>query len=573
MKAHLQKLLQQSLQTLVATGILKQLPEHIRLDHAKDKTQGDFATNIAMVLSKQAQLAPRVLAQHIVDNLAHSAQIDKVEVAGAGFINFFLCSDATVQIIPQILKARDQYGHSNVGKGRRVLLEFVSANPTGPLHVGHGRGAAYGASVANILRAVGFVVDCEYYVNDAGRQMDILATSVYLRYVGVDKNQFPDNGYQGDYIFEIATQIPLKIGDVAKIDLFPNVRPDAKHGGDKEQHIDDLIAHCKTALGVQYRAILTLAIDQILGGIKHDLKAFGVTYQRWFSEQSLVDSQLSQNTIVQLQTSGHIYSKDGALWFKTTEFGDDLDRVVVRENGLPTYFASDIAYHLDKLNRGYDQLINIWGADHHGYIARVKASIQALGKDPAKLTIILVQFAHLFRGAEKIPMSTRSGSFVTLEALYREVGVDSARFFYILRKADQHLDFDLELAQEQSRNNPVFYVQYAHARICSVLNKDEAQTSDSPDLARLSHPLERALIKRLGQYTSLVESAALSHAPHLIAYYLRDLSADLHSYYVACDFLIEDQTLQATRLTLIKAVAQILSNGLGLLGVSSPEEM
>ncbi|AYQ57718.1 Arginine--tRNA ligase [Bathymodiolus thermophilus thioautotrophic gill symbiont] len=565
MKQELQTLLKQALTVLVDKGVLESVPEAVRLDHSKDKTQGDFASNIAMVLSKQAQCTPRVLAEQIKANFPDTSAVDKIEIAGPGFINFFMSQGSNASVVNRIIEQGADYGLSNVGEGQRVLLEFVSANPTGPLHVGHGRGAAYGASVANLLRAIGFAVDNEYYVNDAGRQMDILATSVYLRYVETDK--FPDNGYQGDYIFDIAK----KIRGVEKKDIFAGVCQDEKEGGDKEKHIDGLIANCKSQLGGDYKKIFDLAINDILSGIKTDLAEFGVEYQQWFCEQSLVDSGLSEKTVKKLQDSGQIYEKAGALWFKTTDFGDDLDRVVVRDNGMHTYFASDIAYHLEKFERGYDKIINIWGADHHGYIARVKASIKALNHNPDKLEILLVQFAHLYRDGVKIPMSTRSGSFVTLKELCEEVGNDAARFFYILRKSEQSMDFDLNLAKSKSNENPVFYVQYAHARICSVM--DKAQDSGQADLALLNDKYEQTLIKQLSRYADTIKNAALNYEPHVVAYYLRDLASDFHSYYNNCDFLIEDKNLQASRLQLIQATKQVLANGLGLLGVSAPDKM
>ncbi|KAA0443939.1 MAG: arginine--tRNA ligase [Candidatus Thioglobus sp.] len=567
MKKQLQNLLKRALDELIEQGSdgADLAAGEIRIDHSKDKAQGDFATNIAMVLAKRAGLAPRELASLIVAKLADADYLEKAEIAGPGFINFFMSQDANATVVQRIIDEGKAYGCDSVGAGQRVLLEFVSANPTGPLHVGHGRGAAYGASVANLLRAVGFVVDCEYYVNDAGRQMDILATSVYLRYVETDK--FPDNGYKGEYIFAIAGQIK----GVKKADIFANVRADEKDGGDKEAHIDDLIKNCKEALGSDYQAIFGLAIDNILNGIKADLSVFGVKYQQWFSEQSLIDSGLSKTTVEKLQTSKNIYEKDGALWFKTTDFGDEKDRVVVRDNGLPTYFASDIAYHRQKFERGYDKIINIWGADHHGYIARVKASIKALGFDENKLEILLVQFAHLYRGKVKMPMSTRSGSFVTLKELCAEIGEDAARFFYILRKSEQHMDFDLQLAQSKTHENPVFYIQYAHARICSVLAKEDGAAK--ADLSLLNNDYEQALIKQLNRYKGSVQSAALGYEPHILAYYLRDLAADFHSYYNNCDFLIKDKNLQNSRLTLIKATAQIIKNGLGLLGVTAADKM
>ena len=566
MKEQIQTLLTQSLEALVVNGVLTEVPDNIRIDHSKDKTQGDFASNIAMMLSKQAKCSPRDLAQQIIGNLPSSAEVDKVEIAGPGFINFFMSQGSNASVVNQIIDQAGTFGLSNIGAKQRILLEFVSANPTGPLHVGHGRGAAYGATVANLLRAVGFEVDNEYYVNDAGRQMDILATSVYLRYVETDK--FPDNGYKGDYIFDIAKQI----NGIDKLDIFAEVHADEKDGGDKEKHIDDLIANCKAQLGNAYKTIFDLAIQKILGGIKVDLSEFGVEYQQWFSEQSLVDSGLSKTTVEALQASGHIYEKDGALWFKTTEFGDDLDRVVVRDNGIHTYFASDIAYHLEKFERGYDKIINIWGSDHHGYIARVKASIKALGFDESKLEILLVQFANLYRGGKKVAMSTRSGSFVTLRELRKEVGNDAARFFYILRKSEQHMDFDLDLAKSKTNENPVFYIQYAHARICSVLKQD-AGDATTIDLSLLNNEAESTLIKQLNRYKDVVQSSALNYEPHVLAYYLRELAGDFHSYYNNSEFLVEDTTLRNSRLLLISAVKQVISNGLNLLSVNAPDSM
>ncbi len=568
MKEQLQQLIKQGLESLIADGILESVPENIRIDHSKDKAQGDFATNVAMVLSKQAKCAPKVLAEKIVDKLSSASEIEKIEIAGPGFINFFMSQDSNTKVLDSIIEQADKFGLSDFGAGQRVLLEFVSANPTGPLHVGHGRGAAYGATVSNLLRAVGFEVDNEYYVNDAGRQMDILATSVYLRYI--ETNTFPDNGYKGDYIFDIAKQVK----DVAKLDIFSGVCKDEKDGGDKEQHIDELIANCKEQLAGDYKKIFDLAINNILSGIKQDLAEFGVVYEKWFSEQSLVDSGLSQTTVESLQNSGHIYEKEGALWFKTTDFGDDLDRVVVRDNGMHTYFASDIAYHLEKFERGYDKVINIWGADHHGYIARVKASIKALGHNPDKLEILLVQFANLFRGGEKVAMSTRSGSFVTLEELRNEVGNDAARFFYVLRRSEQHMDFDLDLAKSKTNENPVFYIQYAHARICSVLKQAEQKFSTvEADASLLNSDSELLLIKELNRYKDILQTSAVNYEPHVLAYYLRDLAGSFHSYYNNSEFLVEQDTLRSSRLLLISAVKQVLSNGLKLLGVSAPESM
>lgn len=566
MKEQLQELLKHSLDLLVADGVLPASTDVIRIDHSKDKSQGDFATNIAMVLSKQARCSPKVLAEKIVAKIENSEHVKQVQIAGPGFINFFMSQDSNTKVVEQILDQTNNFGLSKFGDGQKVLLEFVSANPTGPLHVGHGRGAAYGATVSNLLQAIGFKVDNEYYVNDAGRQMDILATSVYLRYIETDK--FPDNGYKGDYIFDIAK----KISDVEKLDIFSGVYADEKDGGDKEKHIDDLIANCKKALDSDYKKVFDLSINSILSGIKDDLAEFGVEYQQWFSEQSLVDSGLSQTTVKSLQESGNIYEKDGALWFKTTDFGDEKDRVVVRDNGVHTYFASDIAYHLEKFERGYDKIINIWGADHHGYIARVKASVTALGHKADKLEILLVQFANLYRGGEKVAMSTRSGSFVTLEELRNEVGNDAARFFYILRKSEQHMDFDLDLAKSKTNENPVFYIQYAYARICSVI-KQASDNTAGVDLSLLDNDNEALLIKELNRYKDVLHASAINYEPHVLAYYLRELAGVFHSYYNSSEFLVEDIKLRNSRLMLITAVKQVIANGLNLLGVSAPESM
>jgi arginyl-tRNA synthetase len=582
MKEQLQQLLIVSLEALLAEGVIAEIPAQIRLDHTKDKTHGDYATNIALILAKQAKCAPKVLAEKIIAKIGDSSLVNKTEIAGPGFINFFLSEASNSAVVTDILASAEDYGLSNVGEGKRVLLEFVSANPTGPLHVGHGRSAAYGATVANLMRAVGFAVDNEYYVNDAGRQMDILTVSIFLRYLEVfgEDLRFPDNGYQGEYIKDIAKSVVAEHGERWRKnadELFEDICKDEAEGGDKEAHIDAIIKRSKRLLGEGYQAVFRVGINSILGGIKDDLAEFGVDYQQWFSEQSLIDDGLAKSTTETLQETGHIYEKDGALWFKTTDYGDEKDRVVVRENGIHTYFASDIAYHLEKFDRGYDKVINIWGADHHGYIARVKASIAALNHDPEKLEILLVQFANLYRGGKKVQMSTRSGSFVTLEELRNEVGNDAARFFYVLRKSEQHMDFDLDLAKSKTNENPVFYIQYAHARICSVFRqageKGVTVNSSDADLSLLIEGSEKALLKELNRYKSVIESSALQYEPHQLAYYLRELATNFHSYYNACPFLVDDDALTQARLALIKACKQVLVNGLSLLGVGAPESM
>ena len=582
MKDQLQDLLKKCIQDLIDEGLLNEMPSKIRLDHTKDKSHGDYATNIALMLAKQAKTSPLELAKIIVNQLEDASFIKKTEIAGPGFINFFLSDASSTSIVSEIIELGEMYGKSEIGKGQSILLEYVSANPTGPLHVGHGRGAAYGATVSNLLRNIGFKVDNEYYVNDAGRQMDILTVSIFLRYLSLcgEQIRFPDNGYQGQYINDIADSIVVESGESFKQSadiVFENICKDGIEGGDKESHIDELIVRAKDLLGDNFQTIFQVGIESILGGIKDDLADFGVRFEKWFSEQSLIDSGLSESCITRLKDSGHIYKKDGALWFKTTNYGDEKDRVVVRDNGNHTYFASDIAYHLEKLERGYDKIINVWGADHHGYIPRVKASIEALGHKPNKLEILLVQFANLYRGGQKVQMSTRSGSFVTLEDLRKEVGNDAARFFYILRKSEQHMDFDLDLAKSKTNENPVFYIQYAHARICSVFRQANEKGFESnledANLSLLTEEVEKNILRELSRYKSVIESAAIQYEPHQLAYYLRDLATQFHSYYNACTFILEDQDLTQARLSLIHAAKQILRNGLSILGVGAPESM
>jgi len=582
MKDQLQDLLKKCIQDLINEGLINEMPPKVRLDHTKDKSHGDYATNIALMLAKQAKTSPLELAKIIVNQLEDASFIKKTEIAGPGFINFFLSDASSTSIVSEIIELGEMYGKSEIGKGQSILLEYVSANPTGPLHVGHGRGAAYGATVSNLLRNIGFKVDNEYYVNDAGRQMDILTVSIFLRYLSLcgEQIRFPDNGYQGQYINDIADSIVVESGESFKQSadiVFENICKDGIKGGDKESHIDELIVRAKDLLGDNFQTIFQVGIESILGGIKDDLADFGVRFEKWFSEQSLIDSGLSESCITRLKDSGHIYKKDGALWFKTTNYGDEKDRVVVRDNGNHTYFASDIAYHLEKLERGYDKIINVWGADHHGYIPRVKASIGALGHKPDKLEILLVQFANLYRGGQKVQMSTRSGSFVTLEDLRKEVGNDAARFFYILRKSEQHMDFDLDLAKSKTNENPVFYIQYAHARICSVFRQANEKGFESnledANLSLLTEEVEKNILRELSRYKSVIESAAIQYEPHQLAYYLRDLATQFHSYYNACTFILEDQDLTQARLSLIHAAKQILRNGLSILGVGAPESM
>ena len=585
MKDIVAALIDQALNTLRSTADWPaDLQPTIQIERCKDKSHGDLACNVAMMLAKPLRSNPRAIAQQIVDALPASEDVVKVEIAGPGFINFFMNEAANFKVIRDILSQGEHYGRG-APKKSRVQVEFVSANPTGPLHVGHGRGAAYGASVADMLEAAGYTVEREYYVNDAGRQMDILGTSVWLRYLQAcgESLTFPSNGYQGDYIADYGRELLAEHGEIMRRpvdEVFDGVCDDAPAGGDKEKHIDDLINRAKTLLGDDYQIAFDKGLNAILGDIREDLAEFGVHYQQWFSERSLTTEpdQVSR-AIERLQDNGFIEERDGALWFLSTRFGDDKDRVVRRDNGQTTYFASDIAYHLNKFERGFDRVINIWGADHHGYIARVKAALQALEIDPERLVVRLVQFVSLFRGEEQVQMSTRSGSFVTLRELRDDVGNDAARFFYIMRKADQATDFDLELAKSESKDNPVYYIQYAHARVSSILRKlteagDQWQAENGlANLALLNQNVERDLLVQLTRYPEVLANSAEQFEPHTLAHYLRELAGDFHSYYNAHKMLGEDATLRDARLALSVAVRQVLRNGLQLLGVSAPEEM
>ena len=587
MKNHIHHLLNQAIAGLKGGGRLAEdLEVNIEVERARQKGHGDFASNVAMTLARSAGKSPRHLAEIIIQALPASEFIERTEIAGPGFINFYLAPMATQRVLSEILSRKESYGTSKLGEGKRVQIEFVSANPTGPLHVGHGRGAAYGATVANLLEAVGFDVHREYYVNDAGRQMDILAASVWLRYLDLcgETITFPVNGYKGDYIWDIGATLHREHGDRFRHSaetVFAGLPADeGEANGDKEKHIDGLIERAKSLLGEEdYRLVHRQGLNEILANIHRDLEEFGVTYDDWFSEHKLVESGAVASAIERLRHSGHVYEKEGALWFRSTDFGDEKDRVVVRDNGQHTYFAADIAYHMDKLERGFERVIDVWGADHHGYVPRVKAALAAIDDDPSKLDVLLVQFAVLYRGGEKVQMSTRSGEFVTLRELRDEVGNDAARFFYVMRKCEQHMDFDLDLAKSQSNDNPVYYIQYAHARVRSVFRqmKDKNMTHDiamgEEHVARLAERHERELMATLEQYPELVEQAALKHEPHLVVHYLRDLANDFHTYYNAHTFLIGDEALRNARLNLIESTRQVIANALALLGVSAPDSM
>lgn len=602
----LASLFDNAIQTLKNDGTLPaDWQNNSQITRTKDLSHGDFASNIAMTAARAAKSNPRLLAERIVAALPDNQDIRQVDIAGPGFINVFLNNDAKFAVLEDIFALKNRFGLSQQFAGQKVQVEFVSANPTSSLHVGHGRGAAFGMSVANLLEAVGYDVTREYYINDAGRQMDILATSTYLRYLEIHGETvvFPTNAYQGDYVRDIAETIKAEHGNkyvysfeqVAK-----DVPEDAKYkintagdkevvSGDKEAHIDGLIANSKALLGHDdYELFLEAALSGILADIKDDLNDFGVHYECWFHEKS-IDADIEPALQI-LDDKGYLYEKDGNIWFKSTDFGDEKDRVVRRANGQTTYFASDIAYHKNKFDRGFDKVINVWGADHHGYVPRVKAALSALGIDEQRLDVVLVQFVALWRGKQKAQMSSRSGDFVTLRDLRQEVGNDAARFYYVARKPEVHIDFDLELAKSQSKDNLVYYIQYAHARACRVLEK--LQTYDivvddevgAQQQQLLIAPSEAELIKLLAAYPATLLRAATGYEPHILTNYLKELAALFHGWYDGNRILpvsltsgempsSDELALMQARLRLSKAVQQVLVNGLGLLGLSAPSSM
>jgi len=554
----------------------------VDVERTRDPRHGDFATNIAMRLAKFAGRNPRELAQGIIDQLEESDLVDKVEIAGPGFINFYVSKVAFHQQIEGILNDGESFGRQESRGEPRILLEFISANPTGPLHVGHGRHASYGATLGNLLEAAGYPVDREYYVNDAGRQMEILAVSVWVRMLEARglTIPFPEAGYKGDYIRDIAAtfesqDLPELIAD----QILSDVPVDAPNG-DKEAHIGALIARARDLIGDEmFDRIREQSMASIRDEIREDLAEFGVEFDCWFSEQSLEKNGRIDAALAVLKDRNMLYVKDGATWFRATDFGDEKDRVVVRENGIKTYFASDIAYHFDKRERGYDFLLDALGSDHHGYVARVRAGLEAMGYAGDSLEVRLVQFVSLFRGGEKQSMSTRSGEFVTLRQLREEVGNDAARFFYVMRSNDQHLDFDLELAKSQSNDNPVYYIQYAHARVASVFRQlaEKSLHWDAGDgvanLHRLVESHETALMSTLSRFPEIIELAANNRAPQHLVHYLRDLANEFHAYYNAHQFIVDDTDLRNARLALISATRIVISNGLAIIGVAAPDSM
>jgi arginyl-tRNA synthetase len=585
LKAELERLLADAIGTLVGTVLPEPIDASaINLERTRDAGHGDYASSIALKLARSARKPPREIAAAIVAALPASPLIAHAEVGGAGFINLYLAQDAHTLVLTEVLERGALFGKVPAGHGEKILLEFVSANPTGPLHVGHGRQAAYGATLANLLRAVGHEVAREYYINDAGRQMDILAVSTWLRYLercdeGV---AFPSNGYRGDYVYGIADKLLAQRGRElvrSAAEVAAGIPPDAP-AGDKEQHIDALIERMRALIGAEgFERVHELALATMLADIREDLAAFGVEFESWYSERELVRSGAVERALEKLQSHGELYRKDGALWFRASRFGDDEDRVLVRANGQKTYFAPDIAYHLQKLERGYARLIDVLGADHHGYVARVRGALTAMGEPGDCLEACLIQFVSLFRGGDKVPMGKREAQFVTLRQLREEVGNDACRLFYLMRSHDQPLDFDLELAKSRSNENPVYYLQYAHARVASVRRQLEARrlSYDQPlalqSLARLESPYEQAALSALARYPEILQQAAAARAPHTLVHYLRELATAFHSWYNAATFIVEDAALRNARLALAYGVQQVLANGLGLLGVSAPESM
>lgn len=559
MREILQQIVEEALRKAQAKGELRSIAlPPVTFEVPKREGHGDLATPIAMSLAGEERRAPRQVAEIVVKHLqGHEDLIEKIEVAGAGYINFYLKKDYWYETLREVLRQGEAYGRADFGKGQKVMVEFVSANPTGPLHVGHGRGGVVGDVLANLLEVTGHAVTREYYINDAGTQMETLGRSVLLRYQALSKDSpdavsqsLPEGCYQGEYIIEIAREIARQHDPEARSRLQQN--------------------------DVAYFA--EFAQDYLLKEIRRDLEEFGIRFDHWVSERSLYEEKIVDRVLAELKKKGFIYERDGAEWLKTTDFGDDKDRVIRRSNEQYTYFASDIAYHYQKYERGFDRVINIWGADHHGYIPRMKAAVQILGRRPEDLEILLIQLVNLLRGGKPVAMSTRAGEFVTLHEVVQEVGRDAARFIFLMRRCDSPLDFDLELAKQQSSENPVYYVQYAHARICSVEETALKQGVPLPDPSRVDlNPLELSeelgLIKLLSLFPGLVETSARLLEPHRLTFYLQELASSLHNYYYHHRILTEDLVRSQARLALILGVRTVIANSLKLLGVKAPRRM
>ncbi len=537
-------------QNAIAAGMVKDgaLPE-VQLTVPPKKEFGDFASNFAMQSARALRCNPRVLAQYIVENL-DCPYVKKAEIAGPGFINFYLNPDWLYDMLARIVEAGENYGNLPKASDEKIQLEYVSANPTGPLHVGHGRGAAVGSALANLLKAAGYDVEQEYYINDAGNQMNNLARSVNARYMELlgKPCEFPEDGYHGHDIIDTAQRIINKYGE-------------------RFLHMDE---------AERLEEFKTIAYQEKLAALKEDLERFNVRFDVWFSEKTLHEGGKIKESCDRLLEKGYMYEKDGALWLKSTAFGDDKDRVVIRDNGVPTYFAADIAYHANKFGRGFDRVINLWGADHHGYIARMKAAMQCMGCRPEQLEILILQMVRLLRDGQEVKMSKRTGQSVTLNELIDEVGTDAARFFFVMRSIDSQLDFDLDLAKKKSNDNPVFYVQYAHARICSIMRQvTEAgiTVQGKGDYKLLTEPVEVDLIKKLGEYPEMLETAAKERAVQQVAHYVYDLAGLFHSAYNQCRILGVSEELQQARLAMVMAVGHVVRHALSILGVSAPEKM
>ena len=553
MKEQLRQAIQAALKQCYTAETLTsgEIPDEIQLEIPKNPEHGDFSTNLAMVLAKPERKAPRKIAEALVAALEGTPVCDKIEIAGPGFINFRLTATCWYAVLDRVVAEGSKFGHSDIGRGTKIQVEFVSANPTGPLHIGHGRGAVVGDAVAAVLQAAGFDVQREYYINDAGNQVQTLGRSILLRLRELQGEvvDFPEDGYQAAYVTELAAQYRAEEGELSGAAEAEAIESCARFG-----------------------------VRKVLKWIEADLKDFGIEFDNWYSEKSLYDRNMVDQELKKLATKGLTFNQDDALWLKTTEFGDDKDRVLIKSDGSYTYFASDVAYHMEKFERGFDRVIDVWGADHHGYIPRMKAMLSGLGYSPDALEVLLIQMVNLLRDGKPYIMGKRSGNFITLKEVVGEVGRDACRFFFLMRRCDSQLDFDLELAKQQNSDNPVYYVQYAHARVCSINRNAAAEGIALPqtgqvDYARLDLPEELALVKQLARFPETVASAALNYEPHRVIFYLQDLAAQFHSYYNCHRVLVDDAATTLARLYLINSVRIVLANALGLLGLSAPERM
>jgi arginyl-tRNA synthetase len=578
-KQEIERLLHEALKKLESKGELLAVPAFLEVEASFNKKHGDYASNIPFILARLAQKKPREIAERIIQELPPSPYVEKVEVAGAGFLNFFLTLDTLQQVVSKILTDKETYGRCKIGRGKRILVEFLSSNPTGPLHVGHGRHAAFGIAVSNLLDAVGFKTYREYYINDVGKQMDILTVSIWFKYLVLCGEEVSLNikTYTADYVTDIARQIYSSHGlefHVSTDAIFGYVSAD-----DEEKMLDELSYRAKQVLADKYQTIYNIGLKAILADIREDLMEFGIHFDNWVSERQFIDADIFLKTYSTLKESGHTYEKDGALWFKTTEFGDKKDRVLLRKNGERTYFANDVAYHLTKFDRGFDIAIDIFGPDHHGHTTRMKGALEALNIDPERLVHLLVQFVTLCEKGEHLQMSIRDGHFVTLRDLRKTIGNDAARFFYIMRRNETYMDFDLDLASVKCDDNPVYYIQYAYARICSVFDQLKERDLCFDESSGLSHLHllvqceERKLMNTLLLYPDLIIHAALNYGPHELANFLRRLASDFHGYYQKHKILVDDENERNARLALLLATKQTLLNGFNLLGILTPEMM